>query len=54
MLPGLIRHPGGYDYTAIQVIFDTHGIEQAKRPATMAEIVKLINVIDAERKAREK
>ncbi len=53
MMPGLIRQDG-YDYTAIQVVFDVHGIEQARRPGLMVQITKLIDVIETERRKRTK
>ncbi|MFH2076785.1 MAG: hypothetical protein ABIJ57_15835 [Pseudomonadota bacterium] len=48
---GLLR-TDGYDYGAIQVVFDIHGIPQARRPEMLNQIVRLIGVVDAERKAR--
>ncbi len=48
MLSGLIREDG-YDYTAIQVVFDCYGIEQEARPELMERIKKMIDVVEAER-----
>lgn len=51
MLPGLVRGDGGYDYNAIEVVWNAHGIDQARRPDMLNGIVKLITVVH---KAREK
>jgi len=52
MLPGLQRMEG-YDYNAIGFVFDTYGIEQERRKGMFADIKKLIDIISAERRARE-
>jgi len=51
MLPGLTRE-SGYDYSAIQVVFDIQGIEQARRPAILRRIVALIDVLDKAKRER--
>jgi len=53
MMPGLNRQDG-YDYNAIQVVFDVYGIENRKRLEKLTLITKLIHVIDVEKKARSK
>jgi hypothetical protein len=53
MLPGLVGQ-GGYDYNAIQVILDSFGVEKDHRPNIVRKVVSLIDVIEKERKAREK
>jgi hypothetical protein len=53
MLPGLVRQDG-YDYNAIKVVLDVYGVEQKGRPRIMTSINKLIDVINAEKRAREK
>lgn len=51
MLPGLLRMEG-YDFNAIRIVFDVYGIEQKRRPEMLEQIIKIIGVIDAERRAR--
>ncbi|MFH2076953.1 MAG: hypothetical protein ABIJ57_16705 [Pseudomonadota bacterium] len=51
MLPGLVREDG-FDYAAIQVVFDAHAIDQDRRPTMLNQTIKLIGVVDAERMAR--
>lgn len=51
MLPGLTRD-SGYDYGAIQVVFDMHGIDPARRPALLRQIVTLIEVLDKAKRER--
>jgi hypothetical protein len=53
MIPGLVTQ-GGYDYNAIQVILDSHSIGQAERPQMLAQVIKLIDVIETERRERAK
>ena len=53
MLPGLV-HQGGYDYNAIQVILDIHGIPAGRRPGMISKIITLIGVVDKERANRDK
>ena len=53
MLPGLVGK-GGYDYNAIQVVFDVHEIERGKRADMLNLITKLIDVVEAERRSRAK
>lgn len=50
MMSGLGNGMGGFDYTAIQVTFDSCGIEQELRPYYFTKIVKLIDIIRAEQK----
>lgn len=54
MLSGLIVPQGGYDFSAIKVIMDCNNIETSKRPELTGIIIKLIDVIEAERRARNK
>ena len=49
MLPGLRDGMGGYNYTAIQVTFDIYKVKQCHRQRMFKKIVKLIEVINAER-----
>ncbi len=49
MLPGLIRE-SGFDYNAIQVVFDVNGIGQDARPKLLEQIIKLINIISEKRR----
>jgi len=51
MLPGLMRSEG-YDYNAIQVVFDIYEIEQSRRGGMFASINKLIDIISDERRTR--
>lgn len=52
MMPGLVSQ-NGYDYMAIQVVFDIHNIEMSRRPDMLMKITKLINVIDTEKRNRK-
>jgi hypothetical protein len=52
MLPGLVGR-GGYDYNAIQVVFDVHEVERGKRADMLGLITRLIDVVEAERRSRE-
>lgn len=51
MQPGLMRMEG-YDYNAIGVVFDMYGIEQRRRPEMFETIVKLIKIMDGERRKK--
>lgn len=51
MIPGLTRQ-SGYDYGAILIVFDMHGIAQDRRPALLAQCVTLIGVLDEARAER--
>ena len=53
MLPGL-RRTDGYDFMAIQVVWDAHEIEHKRRPGMLAQITKLIDIMETERRARAK
>jgi hypothetical protein len=53
MFPGLIQQHG-YDYNAIQVVLDSQNIEISERPRILEQIIKLIGVIETERRARAK
>lgn len=53
MLPGLVGRDG-YDYNAIQVVFNVHEVERSSRPVMMDLITKLIDVVEAERRSRAK
>ena len=54
MLPGFVNPMGGYDYNAIEVVFNAHGIEQDKRSVLLAQYVKVIEVIDKVRQEKQK
>jgi hypothetical protein len=51
MMPGLIRKDG-YDYAAIQVVFDAYGIDPERRPGMFDRVLSLINVFEKERRKR--
>jgi hypothetical protein len=54
MLPGLINPMGGYDYNAIEVVFNAHDIAQDKRSVLLAQYVKVIEVIDKAKQDKQK
>lgn len=51
MMPGLIRRDG-YDYTAIEVVLNAHGIEQARRPEMLGKVTRIIDTLEKERRKR--
>lgn len=51
ILPGLIRE-NGYDYKAIEIVFDIEDVRD--RQGMFNRILKLIDVIDTEKKKRTK
>jgi len=51
MMPGLLGSEG-YDYSAIQVVFDIHDIEQSRRPDFLRRIAQIIKVVDEERRKK--
>jgi len=51
MMPGLARQDG-YDFTAVQVVFDSYGIEQKRRPEMLEKVTRIINVLEKERRKR--
>jgi len=51
MASGLIRDDG-YDYSAIQVVMDIHGIPSSRRPAILKQITNIIGVINEEKRRR--
>lgn len=53
MLPGLVTQ-GGFDYSAIQIVFDAHGIKQERRSELMSTFVKMIGLIEKVRRERAK
>ena len=53
MLPGLVSQ-NGYDYNAVHMVFEAYGVDKKTRQKMLPLIVKLIEVVDNERKARAK
>jgi len=54
MLSGLIVPQGGYNYQAIQVVFDCNEVDVSRRSELLNKITKLIDVIEIERRSRAK
>lgn len=52
MLPGLSSSTGGYDYNAIKVVMDIHGVPVMARPEILDKVISVIMVMDAERQRR--
>lgn len=52
LLFGLIKPEGGYDYTAIQVVFDFYEVPTDERKPLFLLIGQLIRVVDKERQKR--
>jgi len=53
MLPGLLRQDG-FDYSAIEVVFNTYKITNEKREFLFRQIVEVVDIIDKERQQRRK
>jgi hypothetical protein len=53
MFPGLIMQ-AGYDYNAIKVVMDIHGLGQTRRAELMALCVKMIGIISKARNEKVK
>jgi hypothetical protein len=51
MFSGLVRQDG-FDYGAIQVVFDTCEIKKERRPKMLRQITLLIDVVNKEREKR--
>lgn len=52
MLPGLMTDMGGFDYRAIETVFEIEQVDQKHRKKYFDQILKLINVIKKEREKR--
>lgn len=53
MFRGLVWD-GGYDYGAIEVIFNGNAVNQDARPMMISQIIRLVEVLEVERQKRRK
>ncbi len=51
MLPGLIQERG-YNYTAIESVFEIEGIDRGRRRGIFQQVLKLLDVVSKERQKR--